>query len=96
MVRQLIKGRRIKDKISERKSSSYRKVVIPLDATCVGRKLRNLQLPPDCIIVSLRRVDQVIVPHDDTILIAGDVVEIFGLEEELNEVEVDLSLEKNL
>jgi Trk K+ transport system NAD-binding subunit len=33
----------------------------------------------------------VIVPHGDTVLQAGDVIEIFGLEEELSKAELCLS-----
>jgi Trk K+ transport system NAD-binding subunit len=41
--------------------------------------------------VSIRRSDEVIVPQGDTALQAGDIVEIFGVEDELNEAELCLS-----
>jgi len=69
----------------------HREFTIPAGAACSGRPVRDLSLPHDCILVSVRRDDEVIVPHGDTILRAGDVVEIFGLEDELSRVEKCLS-----
>jgi trk system potassium uptake protein TrkA len=53
--------------------------------------VRDLVLPPDCILVNIRRGDQFIVPHGDTVLQAGDLIEIFGLVDELKEAEFALT-----
>lgn len=63
---------------------------IPASAICRGRMVRELTLPPNCIIVSINRDNRVIVPHGDTVLQAGDVVEVFGLEDELAEAKLCL------
>jgi CIC family chloride channel protein len=68
----------------ERGKARHREWVIPAGATCVGLSVRDLGLPPAVILVSVRRHDQVVVPRGDTQLQAGDVVEIFGLEDELD------------
>ncbi len=59
--------------------------IIPANAACSGQKICELTLPPDCIIVSIRRDKETIIPHGETTLRSGDVVEILGREEELNE-----------
>ncbi len=43
------------------------------DAT-VGKRLKEIPLPTDCVIVSLRRGGRVVVPRGETQLLAGDRV----------------------
>ena len=64
---------------------------LPAGASCAGRQLADLGLPPDCVVVSIQRGDQVVIPHGDTVFQVGDVVEIFGLEEEVAAVKDCLS-----
>lgn len=45
----------------------------PGDAA-VGKRLKELVLPPDCVIVSVRRGGRVVVPRGDTQLLLGDHV----------------------
>ncbi len=40
----------------------------------VERKLEELRIPPDCLIVSIRRGDRVVVPRGETEFLAGDHV----------------------
>ena len=40
----------------------------------VGKQLRDLSLPKECVIVSIRRGQRVVVPRGDTCLLAGDRV----------------------
>jgi CIC family chloride channel protein len=47
----------------------------------VGQKLREIHLPESCIVVSVQRGRQVIIPHGDTVLGAGDKVVTFATEE---------------
>lgn len=42
------------------------------DDVAVGRALRDLELPPDCLIISIHRKRRRIVPHGATVLRAGD------------------------
>jgi len=70
-----------------RQGARYRDFRVPPDASCAGQPIHALALPPDCILVSIHRGDEVIIPHGDTRLRAGDVVEVFGLEEKLDQAE---------
>ena len=90
-VRECLASKPAGDKEVEEHSVRHREFIIPVGATCCGKKVRDLSLPPDCILVSIRRSDEIIVPHGDTVLQAGDVVEIFGVQDELTEVEMCLS-----
>ncbi len=75
----------------EQRQAQHRQVIIPVGATCSGRMVKELSLPAGCILVSIRREEQLIVPHGDTILRANDLVEVFGLEEELSQAKAALS-----
>ncbi len=68
----------------------HREVTIPAGAGCAGRTVGQLGLPPECILISIRRGHQVMVPHGDTALQAGDVVELFGLTGDLDQAELCL------
>jgi CIC family chloride channel protein len=58
-------------------------VEIQIDAKSpvVGRKLEETPLPHECTLVSIRRGRNVVIPHGDTVLGAGDRVVAFATEE---------------
>jgi Trk K+ transport system NAD-binding subunit len=43
-----------------------------------NKPLRNIRLPGDVLVVGVRRGDERIVPHGETILRAGDVLLLVG------------------
>ena len=47
------------------------------DSPVVNRSLSRLSLPRGCVVVSIRRDLQVLIPHGDTVLSAGDKVTAF-------------------
>jgi CIC family chloride channel protein len=47
---------------------------VATDSPAAGRQVRELPLPHDCIIVSIRRGRGLVIPHGDTILQSGDRV----------------------
>jgi CIC family chloride channel protein len=91
VVRQRLTGESGGIPAQDRHSARHREFTIPAGAACSGRPVQELALPPECILVSIRRGDEVLIPHGDTLLQAGDVVEIFGLEEELSAAQSCLS-----
>lgn len=40
----------------------------------VGKKLKDISLPPDCLVISIRRGGQIVVPRGETYLMAGDKI----------------------
>jgi len=48
--------------------------VVAANAVCAGKAVKAIPWPPDSILVTLRRGRDVIIPHGDTILQAGDVL----------------------
>lgn len=65
------------------------------DSAAVGRPVRELVLPQECILVSIRRGDRALVPRGDTVLESGDRVfalvrpeSVVGLREGLAEAVV--------
>lgn len=50
---------------------------ISADSPAVGMPLEELELPRDCVIVSIRRGRRVLIPHGDTALKVGDRITTF-------------------
>ena len=48
------------------------RVDLPDDAPVINQRLENIQLPPDSVLVSIVRGEEVIVPRGDTVLESGD------------------------
>jgi chloride channel protein, CIC family len=71
----------------------HRELTIFAGASCIGKTIQQLPLPPDCILVRIHRGNEVIVPHGNTVLQVGDIVELFGAEAELREAELCLTRE---
>ncbi len=76
-------------RLSESGETEYIKVELPADAWAVGKRVRDLPLPEDCVLVAVRRGRQVIMPHGNTILRPGDRITIFttrACEPQVNEI----------
>ncbi|MCA9973751.1 MAG: chloride channel protein, partial [Anaerolineales bacterium] len=60
-------------------NTEFLEIEIPPESPAVNRTLLQLarQLPHDCVIVSVRRHGNVIIPHGDTTLHTGDLVSVF-------------------
>lgn len=58
----------------------HKEITINAGAACAGKLIKELPLPHETIIVSIHRGNDIIIPHGDTDLQTGDIVEIFGLE----------------
>ena len=58
----------------------HKEITINAGASCVGKLIKELPLPHETIIVSIHRGNDIIIPHGDTDLQTGDIVELFGLE----------------
>ena len=69
----------------------HREVEIPPKSSIDGKKIRDLNLPEDCVLVKIIRDREIILPRGNTTLQVGDIVEIFGIEEKLTEAELHLS-----
>jgi K+/H+ antiporter YhaU regulatory subunit KhtT len=49
-------------------------VTIPSDSSAVGKTILELEIPRSAVVVSIRRGDEIIIPHGDTRVRTGDVV----------------------
>jgi chloride channel protein, CIC family len=65
----------------------HHEVMVTAGSVWCGMRVQNLRLPRECLLVSVRRGDKVIVVHGDTRLEPGDFVELFGFQAELEQVE---------
>ena len=82
----------LKDSELQQKSLvCHREVEIPPGSTIDGMRIRELNLPEDCVLVKIMRNSQIILPRGNTLLQIGDIVEIFGMEEKLSEAEKQLT-----
>ncbi len=66
---------------------------LPLDTNnkWVGMMVRDLELPPDTILVTVRRGDENVVPRGDTKLLEGDVAVLAAGHYEKSKIKVQLS-----
>jgi CBS domain-containing protein len=63
-------------------------VVLVPDSKAIAKTIAELQLPREAVLVSIRRGQELVIPHGDTRLEAGDVVTALcdrGCEEEVKE-----------
>jgi len=49
-------------------------VVVARGAPAVGKQMKEIPFPRECVIASVRRKEQVLIPRGETILCAGDVL----------------------
>ncbi|MDN5363601.1 MAG: trk/ktr system potassium uptake protein [Eubacteriales bacterium] len=54
--------------------ASIVEVDLPADSPAAGRQVKELGLPADCVLVSIIRGDNVIIPHGRTVLEIGDAI----------------------
>ena len=55
---------------------SVEEVTIQAGALCAGKRVSEVSWPRDCVIATLRRGRQVLIPHGNTVLKAGDVLAV--------------------
>ncbi|MDD5512498.1 MAG: TrkA C-terminal domain-containing protein, partial [Candidatus Omnitrophica bacterium] len=48
------------------------RVDIPKESPAINKRIQDIQLPPDSVLVSIVRQDEVIVPKGNTVLQPGD------------------------
>jgi chloride channel protein, CIC family len=53
---------------------SVEEIVIEAGAPCAGKRVREVTWPRDCVVATLRRGRQVLIPHGDTVLQTDDVL----------------------
>ena len=61
-------------------------VTVPGDSKILGKRIRDLQLPLDCVVAAIYRAGKLILPHGDTIMKPGDIVALIGKEEAIGKV----------
>ncbi len=67
---------------------------IPPDSPVVGRRLDEVTLPRDCVIVAIRRGRRILIPHGDTVLEPGDRVTAFVEVEDEDALRESLGLQE--
>ena len=71
--------------VSEQSLVSHREVEIPPESVANQKRIRDLNFPEDCVLVKIIRDRRIILPRGETVLQSGDTVEIFGIDQKLNE-----------
>ena len=71
--------------VSEQSLVSHREVEIPPESAANQKRIRDLNFPEDCVLVKIIRDRRIILPRGETVLQSGDTVEIFGIDQKLNE-----------
>ncbi len=61
-------------------------VTVPGDSKILGKRIRDLQLPTECVIAAIYRTGKLILPHGDTVMKPGDIVALIGKEDAIAKV----------
>jgi CPA1 family monovalent cation:H+ antiporter len=62
-------------------------LIIEPSSICAHQRVRNLPWPPNSVIASLRRGDQVLIARGDTVLLEGDVLMLIADDASLHEIQ---------
>ncbi|MDI6695334.1 MAG: Na+/H+ antiporter [Anaerolineales bacterium] len=62
------------------KQPAHRTILVEPGSICDGRKIRHVPWPEDFIVVNVRRGEQTIIPSGDTLILAGDKLDIIASE----------------
>ncbi len=77
--------------IPENSLVSHREIEIPSGSSIDGKSIRELDFPEGCVIVKIIRGRKIILPRGDTLINVRDIVEIFGMKENLSKAELLLT-----
>ncbi|MBC8257665.1 MAG: chloride channel protein [SAR324 cluster bacterium] len=69
----------------------FQEIEIPEGSSIDDKRISELDLPEDCVIVKIVRNSKIILPRGNTTIQIGDKVEIFGMQEKLIETELLLT-----
>lgn len=69
----------------------FTEVEVGPDSPAAGKRIKELHVPEDCIIVSVRRNRQILIPHGDTHIETGDKVVVLAASESLPQVREELA-----
>ncbi|MDJ0925106.1 MAG: chloride channel protein [Acidimicrobiia bacterium] len=58
--------------------ATFYEVPVPHSSAAAGQRIRDLAWPEEAVLVSIRRHDNVIIPHGDTIIRVNDTITAFG------------------
>jgi trk system potassium uptake protein TrkA len=53
-------------------------VTVPEDSKAMGKKIKDLSLPHDCVVAAIYRGGKLIIPHGDTAIKSGDIIALIG------------------
>ncbi len=69
-----------KDKSSQTKREEF---VVPAGAAVIGKRIDQLALPPNLILVNIHRGKEVLIPHGNSVILAGDIIEVFSKQNDI-------------
>jgi CIC family chloride channel protein len=76
--------------------AGFAHISVPPGAPGAGRRVSEIDLPDDCLIVSVRRGRKLHIAHGDTLLQPEDLVTVFAANECLPEIEKRLAGQTSL
>jgi len=95
-VENLLFGKELEEFLSlEGGKLAFLKIEIPENSNVIGKKLKDIGLPHDCVVGGILRKGEVIIPHGDTILDVGDILFIVAVPNVQTEIVNLLTGEKN-
>ncbi len=91
MRRQELQHRMDRLRLGKVTGVEFLEIEVGPDSPAAGKRIKDLLVPEDCIIVSVRRNRQILIPHGETTIKAGDKVVAFAASECLPQVGEELT-----
>jgi trk system potassium uptake protein TrkA len=61
-------------------------VTVSENSKAIGKRIRDLSLPHECVIAAIFRGGKLIIPHGDTVIKSGDIIALIGKEGAIRKV----------
>lgn len=79
--------------MNDDQKSHHVELLIRAGSPAAGKLIKDLNLPPEILIVSIHRGSETIIPHGETIIHIDDTIEVYGKDREIEKVKIVLGLE---
>ncbi len=61
---------------------------VPAGAAVIGKRIDQIAFPSNLILVNIHRGEEILIPHGHTVILPGDIIEVFGKTDDLKLAEV--------
>lgn len=90
LLERLLKNRGKNEEIEDNKEKNILEISVCLNSRIDGKAIKEINLPANCLLVSIRRGEKEIIPNGNTIINSGDLLYVFVDEDKAAEIKEEL------